>query len=183
MTKLIHGLLIACLGLALSGCGPNVRECRGDATVRCHVARINAAASKMDRTIAEIRAQDQVLIAGLGEARYERLLELLEARRQSIVDSRPNLFMRLFMDEMEWEYPGPKFSYSQERELEQILASMQRAPAAPKRSPPSSDPQSLALETCVEARIKAFRREQGEDAVVRMDVLNEWTQQCRTTGK
>lgn len=183
MTKPINGLLIACLCAALSGCWPSARECYGDATIRCHVARINAAAAKMDRVIAEIKAQDQVLIAGLGEARYKRLLELLEARRQSIVDSRPNLFMRLFMDEMEWEYPGSKFSYSQERELEQILAGMQRAPAAPKQSPPTSGGQSFALEQCVEAHIKAFRREQGEDAVVRMDVLDEWTQECRTAGK
>jgi hypothetical protein len=35
------------------------------------------------------------------------------------------------------------------------------------------------LDKCVQERISAFRKENGEEAPVRSDVLDEWTDECK----
>lgn len=59
-------------------------------------------------------------------------------------------------------------------------------PAAASLSQPTVQPKpaqsalpQATIDSCVDKRIAAFRKEAGPDAPIKMDVLDEWTEECK----
>jgi hypothetical protein len=162
--------------LVLSACGEGVteRECFGGTTVRCRDFAIQQQAAKVAEGIERLTSRREVVISGMGQANYDRLLALAQERLAAIEDSRPNRFVRWFSGDSEWQYHG--YDFSHETEFRRLLAA---AESAARSGEGTSKPVSPdGTQKCLDAKIAIFRNEVGQEPLVTADMLQEWKAQC-----